>query len=393
MTPTIRLGRVAGVPVGAHWSVLVIVVLVGQLLAMSVLPGSAPGHPTAVYWITGMFTSLLFLAGLLGHELAHAAVARHFGMRVERITLWALGGVAELRDEPPAPRADLLVALAGPAASVAVGALFLGSGVTAGWLAAPPLLVAVASWLGLMNVLLAVFNLLPGAPLDGGRVLRGVLWWRHGDRARARESAARAGGAVGVSLIMLGVFQVILTGTLSGLWLALIGWFLISSASAERTFGGARERLAAVGVGEVMTTGFVAAPNWCTVDDLVVLASRTRQRSFPLVDLDGRPTGVIALGSLAAVPESDRPTMRLREIAEPVARVPVTTPDATLMDVLRQGRPAALTLVVEEGRLVGLLTAEDIGRAVDLARLTSAPAGAARDHRNDAGTVTTFPGR
>jgi len=372
MTPTIRLGRVAGVSVGAHWSVLVIVALVGQLLALSVLPGAAPGHLTAVYWITGMSTALLFLAGLLAHELAHAVVARHYGIRVERITLWALGGVAELRDEPPTPRADLLVALAGPGASVGVGALFFGSGVIAGWLAAPPLVVAVASWLGLMNVLLAVFNLLPGAPLDGGRVLRGLLWWRHGDQARARQTAARAGSVVGMLLGALGVLQVMLTGSLSGLWLVLIGWFLISSASAERIFGEARWRLANIPVRDVMTTGFVAVPNWSTVDDLVTLARRTRQRSFPLVDLDGRPTGVVALGALAVVPESDRPTARLREIAQPAVKVPVTTPDTLLADVLARGLSASVILVVEDGRLVGLLTAEDIGRAVDLSRLTGA---------------------
>lgn len=372
MTPTIRLGRVAGVSVGAHWSVLVIVALVGQLLALSVLPGAAPDHLTAVYWITGMSTALLFLAGLLAHELAHAVVARHYGIRVERITLWALGGVAELRDEPPTPRADLLVALAGPAASVGVGALFFGSGVIAGWLAAPPLVVAAASWLGLMNVLLAVFNLLPGAPLDGGRVLRGLLWWRHGDQARARRTAARAGSVVGMLLVVLGVLQVMLTGSLSGLWLVLIGWFLITSATAERIFGEARSRLADIPVRDVMTTEFVAVPNWSTVDDLVALACRTRQRSFPLVDLEGRPTGVVSLGALAVVPEADRPTARLREIAQPAVKVPVTTPDTVLADVLARGLSASVILVVEDGRLVGLLTAEDIGRAVDLSRLTSA---------------------
>ena len=374
MTPTIRLGRLAGVQIGAHWSVLVIVALVGQILAMSVLPDTAPGHPALFYWSIGLFTALLFIAGLLGHEMAHAAVARHYGMRVERITLWALGGVAELRDEPPTPRADLMVALAGPAASIGVGALFLGVGVSAGWLAAPVLLVAAASWLGLMNLLLAAFNLLPGAPLDGGRVLRGVLWWRSGDRTRARQSAARAGSAVGMLLIMLGIFQVMVTGTLSGLWLGLIGWFLISSARAERTFGEARDRLANVPVREVMTTGFVSAPNWFTVDDLVTMAYRLRQRTFPLVDLEGWPTGVVSLGQLAGVAESDRASLRLREIAEPVVPISVTTPEATVADVLSGAgrRSGGLMLVVEDGRLVGMLTDEDMSRAFELARLTGA---------------------
>ena len=116
---------------------------------------------------------------------------------------------------------------------------------------------------------------------------------------------------------------------------------------------------------------FVAVPNWSTVDDLVALARRSRQRSFPLVDLDGRPTGAVTLAALAGVPESDRPTARLREIAQPAVKVPVTTPDTVLADVLAQGLPASVILVVEDGRLVGLLTAEDIGRALDLARLTS----------------------
>jgi CBS domain-containing protein len=173
---------------------------------------------------------------------------------------------------------------------------------------------------------------------------------------------------------MLGVLQVVLTGTLSGLWLALIGWFLISSASAERTVGEARDRLATVPVRDVMTTGFVSVPNWSTVDDLVSLARRLRQRDFPLVDLEGRPTGVVSLAQLAGVAGSDRASLRLREIAEPAERVPVTGPDAVLADVLAAAgrRFGGLVLVVEDGRLVGLLTGEDISRAVELARLTGA---------------------
>ena len=233
MKQTMPLGRVAGIRIGGHWSVLAMVVLIGWLLGAQVLPGLVPHQSAAVYWAVAVPGAVAFLAALLAHELAHSLVARHHGVPVTSITLWALGGVSELGGEPPTARADLLIAAAGPATSLATGLVFggLAAAVRAG--GGPVIAVATLGWLAVMNVFLAVFNLLPGAPLDGGRILRAVLWMRHGDRARATQSAAAAGRVLGAVLIAAGVAELLFWGDADGLWLALIGMFVMSAATAE----------------------------------------------------------------------------------------------------------------------------------------------------------------
>jgi Zn-dependent protease len=209
MKQTVPLGRVAGIRVGMHWSVLVMVILFGWLLGAEELPAMTPHQPTAAYWAAAVPCAAAFMAALLAHELAHSLVARRSGVPVTSITLWALGGVSELGREPPTARADLRIAAAGPAAS-------LGAGLVCGGLAAavrggggPGLAVAALAWLAAMNVLLAAFNLLPGTPLDGGRILRAYLWRRHGDRLRAAQSAAAAGRVLGAAFIAIGIGEVL----------------------------------------------------------------------------------------------------------------------------------------------------------------------------------------
>ena len=191
MKQTVRLGRVAGIAVGAHWSVAVILVIIAELLAVAVLPGAFPRQSAGLYWAVAGIAAVVFLASLLAHELAHALVARRHGVGVRSITLWMLGGVAELDGDPPSAGADLRIALAGPAASLVAAALLFGAGAGIGAAGGPGVVVAAAMWLAVMNGILAVFNLLPGAPLDGGRVLRAVLWRHYGDRGRAERGTAR----------------------------------------------------------------------------------------------------------------------------------------------------------------------------------------------------------
>ena len=182
MRQSIRLGRIAGIPVGMHWSVLVIVALITDVLAASVLPAVIPHLSAGLDWTVAVTGAVLFVAALAAHEIAHAIVARHCGVQVRSITLWMLGGIAELEADPPTARADLLIAIAGPATSIAAGIVFGGSAVLARAVHGPTVIIAALAWLSLMNVALAVFNMLPGAPLDGGRILRGLLWKRVEDR-------------------------------------------------------------------------------------------------------------------------------------------------------------------------------------------------------------------
>ena len=228
----VRLGSVNGIPVKADWSLLVIIWLLTWSLATGGLPALAGGYSTGAYWVAAALTSVAFFASLLAHEFAHSFVARRDGIEVRGITLWLLGGVSELTEEATNPSDDLRIAFVGPLASLAVAVLaFIVAGILD--IANVSLLVvACFSWLGSVNVILGVFNLIPAAPLDGGRVLRAILWRRTGDRTRASLSATKAGRAFGYVLVAVGFVEFVYA-TWSGLWFVLLGWFLLSAAHAE----------------------------------------------------------------------------------------------------------------------------------------------------------------
>ena len=323
---TVRFGRLAGIEVGANWSVLVILILVAESLAAGLLPAAVPGRSALTYWATATTVAVLLLGCLLAHELAHAVVARRAGVRVEGITLWMLGGVTRLTGEPATARADLAVAAAGPATSLALGALLLGAAAGLSLLgiparSEPSVALAGLAWLGWINLILAVFNLLPGAPLDGGRILRALLWWRGRDRVRAAVAATRAGAVLGVGLVALGVAAALAGDAVGGLWLALIGWFLVAAAGQERRDTLLRSALAGVTVGEVMTPDPDCAPSWLTVDAFAAgLAPARQHRSYPLLDINGRVVAVVTLRQLSRRPAGgpgDHQAERRRDAAGP----------------------------------------------------------------------------
>ncbi|MGF1596672.1 MAG: site-2 protease family protein [Acidimicrobiales bacterium] len=232
MRASMRLGNIAGVSVGIHWSVALIAVLLTISLAGTILPASAPGLASAAYLVAALATAGLFLSSIVAHELGHSIVARRNGIGVRDITLFALGGVAALETEPRTPGAAARIALAGPAVSVAVGAGSLVAALAAGGAGFSTLTVAALTWLGVINLALAVFNMIPALPLDGGRVLQAALWKRGGDRHRATISAATVGRYAGWLVVGVGVFQFIQGGG-GGLWTAFIGFFIVTSARAE----------------------------------------------------------------------------------------------------------------------------------------------------------------
>ena len=286
-------------------------------------------------------------------------------MTVKRITLWLLGGMTEMDDNPPAPKADLVIAASGPMTSLLLGGVCLGTVYLVG-AAVPPLVVAGLVWLGVTNVVLAVFNLLPGTPLDGGRVLRAVVWWRTGDRARAVAVASRAGRLLGGALIVLGLAGT-LAGWLTGLWLAMLGWFLIAAAQAEVRGDLVRQRLGDLRVRDIMDPRPTPAPGWWTVEKfLEETAGEARRRVFPVVSFDGQPIGVLSLAELARLDPQTRMTTR---VADACRRPPrFVAPDQRVVDVLTAPlRPGDLLLVLDGGHLVGVVDAGDIARAIDLA--------------------------
>jgi Zn-dependent protease len=364
---SVRLGRVGGIPVGAHWSVAVILALIAELLAVSVLPAAFPHKPAAQYWVVAVIAAAAFLACLLAHELAHALVARRSGVGVRSITLWLLGGVAELDGDPPNAGADLRIALAGPAASLVAGMLLFAAGVAIAAAGGPGVAIAAAIWLALMNVILAVFNLLPGAPLDGGRVLRAVLWHHYRDRARAERAAARAGRFLGAVLIGLGLSEAVFLRSLSGLWLMLIGWFLISAATGEEQAAKARTALAGVRVADVMTPDPELAPGWVTVEDFIHRAAAgSRPEAYPVVGLDGGLAGVLLASQLARIPARDRARLRLDQVAMAVPASYQAAPEDPAGPLLTR-RPLGdevAAVVLADGRVTGLVTVSDLRRAL-----------------------------
>jgi len=372
MKQSLRLGRVAGVPVGVHWSVLVIGLLIGASLGSVVLPAAVPGMSAAMYVLTAAATVVLFLGSLLAHELAHALVAQRRGLPVKSITLWLFGGVAELEGEAKNPRNELETAAAGPLTSLAVA---VGSFLVALLLPGPDLLVAALTWLALMNLVLAVFNMLPGAPLDGGRVLHAVLWWRTGSRARADRAASFAGQALGVALIVFGIVEIFFLDWSNGLWIMLIGWFLAGAARGELVASTARQGLGGVLVRDVMTTPPEVAPAWLTVADFVAAtALHSRQTAFVVIDFDGRPVGYVSLDWMAALPARARATTRVRDLARPVPPESVVGPyeEASVLLTRRVLPGQVVALVADEGRVVGIVTGADLNRAMRQAMLRQA---------------------
>ncbi|WP_169948009.1 site-2 protease family protein [Microbispora sp. H11081] len=368
MRSSISLGRVGGVPVGLNISVIVIVAILVVGLAFGRFPIAFPGLPVVAYVLAALVSAVLFLASLLAHELAHAFVARRHGVEVSGITLWLLGGVAELRGEPRSPGADLKIAGVGPLTSVVCAGVFAFLAWALSLAGAPPLAGGMFGYLAAVNVLLAVFNLVPAAPLDGGRVLRAFLWARWGDRMRAAVAAARAGRVFGYTLIALGFLNLVSGLSLQGFWLALIGLFLVNAATAEEQQTQIDAALHGLTVGEVMSRDPVVAHPGETVAGLIDrLVLRHHLSTYPLVDDEGRFTGLVTLGRIRGVPPDGRAATRLRDIACPLSDVPSAHPGDQLTELLQRMSGCAdgrAVVLGDDGRLVGLVTPTDISRTI-----------------------------
>jgi Zn-dependent protease/predicted transcriptional regulator len=376
MDQSIRLGKIDGVPVGMNWSILVIFCLITWELADLVLPGYDPNNSTALYWVVAFVFSVLFFASLLAHEVSHAVIAKRNGIGVRRITFWLFGGVSELESEALTPGVDFRVAVVGPVTSLALAAFF---GALA-WLfhtgggGDRAVIVSALGWLAWMNLLLGIFNIVPGAPLDGGRVLRAYLWRRRGDRASAASSAARAGQAFGYVLVVLGVLEFLAVGII-GLWFVFMGWFLLAAARAEESQVVMRGSLANVHVRDVMTSEPTTFDPETSVADLVNdQLHRYRFSSYPLVGPDGHIEGLATMGRLRHVPANQRQNTRLKDIACPVSELTVGRPVEPVVDLLQrmQASPDGRALVLDDSdRLVGIVSPSDIARYVQLCMLQS----------------------
>jgi len=380
MRETFSLGQIRGIRIGVNWSVLVIVALLAYGLAAGQFPAEAPHRPVAEYIVAAIITAVAYIASLLAHELAHSLVARRNGVKVEGITLWLLGGVSRLQGEFPDPGAELRVAGAGPLTSLVLGGAF--------WLLAWGLhasgvhgvVVAAAAWLGGINILLAVFNVIPAAPLDGGRLLQAVLWAITKDKLKAAMWSARSGQVFGWACIVIGAYLVLALRDYSWLWFILLGWFLVSAATAENQQAVVQSRLRTVAVRQIMTADPVTVPASYTVAQFLNdYRPWSRHSAFPVVD-DGQTVGLVTVRRINQVPAGGRGRTALRDVACSIDEVARATPDEPVSDVLprlnecSEGR----ALVFADGHLAGIVTPADISRALQRISGNPGPFGSAR---------------
>lgn len=366
LSGNISLGRIGGVEVRINWSWLVIFALIVWSLADGVFPSTNPGLSGNTHLAMAIVAAVLFLVSILLHELGHAWAARREGLEVDGITLWLFGGVSQFKGGFPSAGAEFRIAIAGPLVSLVLGVVFVLIAIAG----LPSAVDGVAAWLGYINLALLVFNLIPALPLDGGRVLRAALWRSKGDLGWATRIGTDIGRIFGYLFIGLGLAMFIFQGSFSGAWLAFIGWFLLQAATAEARYIATEAALHGLRVRDLMVRDPVTVDGDFTVGQFMDEVARSRRfTTYPVVD-GGHPIGLLAFGSVAALPRSEWDSRRVREAMLPLERVPLLTEDETAIDALTALSSPTLNrgLVVENGHLAGLLSITDLTRALELRR-------------------------
>lgn len=360
MKAQIKLGRVFGVEIGLHYSWFLIALLITLSLAAQFSLNN-PDWSDSLRWGLAITTALLFFAAIVAHELSHALVARLRGLPVRSITLFALGGVAQIEKEAPDAKTEFWMGIVGPITSLVIGGICLSIALALGW--TPPgfpsrPLPAMLMWLGYINIMLAVFNMIPGFPLDGGRVLRGILWWLTGDAKRATTIAARVGQFIAFGFIVLGLVRFFGGAGFGGLWIAFIGWFLLSASRESYAQVAITEGLRGVRVADVM------ARDYPTVDGNSNLQTfveehlvRTGRRCF-VVTLNGRAEGMITPNEVSHLERARWPYTTVAEVMRPLDQVRTVAPDAPVNDALEiMAREDLNQLpVVAAGELAGVVS-------------------------------------
>ena len=366
MPGSFRIARILDIDVRVHLSWILIFLLVTFSLADQVFPFNYPTWSQQKTIIVAAITALLFFTSVVLHEFAHALVARRFKMSVSSITLFLLGGVASLTKEPPSARAEFFMAIAGPATSLVIGGISLEVSqlVTDSLAQAPTLqpVEAVSGYLGYVNIAVAVFNLIPGFPLDGGRVLRSIIWGLRRDRATATRIAGR-GGQLVAGLFVLWAGYRVLTGDAGGLWMGLIAYFLYGAATQTLQQEDVVRAVSGARVSQLMTTEYAPVPRGMSVATLVRDYVLPRNlRAVPVVDGGGRFVGLVTIGDLRKVEQDQWPVTPVDSVMTPASDMPSVSPNDDLTVALdRFGPDAPLVPVIADGALVGLLYRESVG--------------------------------
>ena len=360
MKAQIKLGRILGIEIGLHYSwfiiaFLIALSLVGQFSTLN------PDWGRAVIWATAITTSVLFFAAIVAHELSHAVVAQARNLPVRAITLFALGGVAQIEREADDPATEFWMGIAGPIMSVIIGIICLGVAWAIGWVpAANPEtpLTAMFMWLGIINITLAVFNLIPGFPLDGGRVLRAIIWWSTRDAAKATRLAARVGQLVAFGFILIGVFRFFSGAGIGGLWIAFIGWFLLDAARSSYAQVEVNERLRNVRVGDLMDRECEIVDGSADLQSFVdEHLLRTGRRCY-LVRNGKGIEGMITPHDVKETERSRWPLTTIKEVMRPIDKLSSVSPETLVseaMEIMSRDDVNQLP-VIRDGQIEGTIS-------------------------------------
>lgn len=365
MAGSFNLGKIFGIQFRLHYTWFAIFLLVIVSLSWQLFPAAYPGWSQPLYWAIGIATSLLFFASLLAHELAHSLVGRANGVTIKSITLFIFGGVAQMTREATKAGAEFKMAAAGPACSLAIGGVFALVWFLTKDISEP--LSAMAFYLAQINGLLAAFNLIPGFPLDGGRVFRSLMWRFSGNYQRSTLIATRLGQGVAYSFILGGILMIILLNEwLGGIWLAFIGWFLQNAASTSYHQIKQRETLRGLTASQVMTSDYTQVPPNITVGELVKGYVLPRGYSFFIVTSEGVARGILSLQNIKSLPRSSWDTTQVEKIMLPVERLRAARPEENVLSLVEQMDENELNQipVVSEGRIVGLITRDHLIRFI-----------------------------
>lgn len=355
----IPIGKISGIRIDLDYSWFLILALFTWMLATNYFPVEYKHWSTSEYWLVGAVTAVLLFASVLIHELGHSLLARRYGISVPRITLFIFGGVSQLAEEPKSAAAEFWIAIVGPVTSLALAAVFYE---LKPLVASPQPVLAIVTYLALINFMLAIFNLVPGFPLDGGRVLRAIVWRVTGKFQTATSVAALTGRFIGFALIVLGVWQALSGNLLNGLWIAFIGWFLESAAGSQLQQDLVKRLVADHRVGEAMNRDLPEIPGNITLQDLVDKYVLTRGLRCFVVGTGNGSAGMVTLARIRDTPRASWPTTTAAQIMIPMDKLTTVRSESGLWSALeKMGRDGVNQLPVVDGAgVVGMLTREDV---------------------------------
>ncbi|MBI4503618.1 MAG: site-2 protease family protein [Gemmatimonadetes bacterium] len=367
----IRLGKIFGLEVRVDYSWFLIFFLILWSLTMGVFPADYPGKPAGTYVAMGIVATLLFFASLLAHEISHSIVARRRGIPVEGITLFIFGGMAHTRMEAEEPADEFIIAGVGPLSSLLIALLFGVLGAVGNRLGWSPAATIVTRYLAYINVALAVFNLLPGFPLDGGRLFRAAVWKYTGDLTKATRYATNGGKLLGYALMAVGFLQMFMLRNFGGLWFVFIGWFVRTAAEASFAQHRLLRSLEGIRARDVMSSPpETVSPDLSVqqfVDEHIL---RGRHRAYPVVE-DDHPVGLITLEQVKAVPRGEWGSRTIRDAMAPLDGVAVAERQEKMTEILQKlaRSTGGRVLVVSNGHVEGLITRSDLARWLERAEL------------------------